>query len=130
MMDQDARSKIESMKKQLDEGADFETLAKEVSEHEGSAEKGGLLGKVAEGDVAPEMAKVMKNMKAGDISGIVRTRFGYHILMLKSLTPAGVMAFAKVKTDILNALMKEEVQKTLAEEVDKLRKKSKIQLFF
>jgi parvulin-like peptidyl-prolyl isomerase len=130
MMDKDARSKIESMKNQLDEGADFETLAKEVSEHEGSAEKGGLLGTVSEGDVAPEMAKVMKTMKPGEISGIVRTRFGYHILMLKSFTPPGVMAFAKVKTDILNALMKEEVQKTLAEEVDKLRKKSKIQLFF
>ncbi len=130
MMDEDAKTKIEKIKTQLKEGSDFEALAKELSEDDRSGKNGGLLGSVTPGDVFPEMAKVMVTMKTGEISDIVKTSYGYHILKLKEKIPESLVEFDQVKADILNVLFKEAVAKQREEQLKTLRKEAKIKIFY
>ena len=77
-----AREKIESLKQELDQGADFAELAKEYSQDSGSAEEGGDLGWVALGEMVKPFEQTLFDMEKGSISGIVETQFGYHLIKL------------------------------------------------
>lgn len=74
-----AKKRAAKAKKKLAEGASFDEVAKESSEGP-TAEKGGFLGSFRTGELDPEFEKVAFNMKAGQTSGIVETKFGYHII--------------------------------------------------
>ncbi|MEW6607516.1 MAG: peptidylprolyl isomerase [bacterium] len=83
--DQDsaARSKAEDLLKQLNEGADFTTLAAQHSNC-ASRERGGDLGYFGEGDMVAEFEKAAYKLeKKGDLSPVVKTKFGYHIIKLE-----------------------------------------------
>jgi len=77
-----AYEKISKILKQLKSGADFAELAKKYSEDPGSAPKGGDLGYVKRGDFVKEFEEAAFKLKPGQISGIVETKFGYHIIQL------------------------------------------------
>jgi peptidyl-prolyl cis-trans isomerase SurA len=77
-----ARQKAEDLKKRLDKGEDFEELARQYSEDPGSASNGGDLGLMERGDLVREFEEVAFALKPGEISDIVRTRFGFHIIQL------------------------------------------------
>ncbi len=68
-----------SLRQKAIEGVDFATLSQENSSL-GAGANGGDLGYVARGDVVPEFARAAFNLSIGDISGVVRTQFGYHII--------------------------------------------------
>ena len=74
-------SLLQYLKKRLDEGAAFSTLAREYSQ-DGSASLGGDLGRFNRGSMVPEFEAVLDTMEPGDISGIVETRFGLHLIQL------------------------------------------------
>lgn len=94
---------------ELKAGADFATMAKERSNDPGSAAKGGDLGFAAHGRMVKEFEEAAFALKnPGDLSGIVQTQFGLHILKLGERKPVGVKPFEEVK----EALMK-EAQQTL-----------------
>ncbi len=116
----DAKAKAEAILAQLKAGADFDTLAREKSEDPGSAVNGGALGSFPMGTmVAPFDAALDQLQKAGDLSGLVETQFGYHIIKLESRRPAGIRPYDDVKvvlrreieTKILNDARLAEVQK-------------------
>ncbi|MCT4643113.1 MAG: peptidylprolyl isomerase [Bacteriovoracaceae bacterium] len=65
--------------KQLNTGMDFEKLAKDYSECS-SSEEGGNLGKFPSGVMVPEFERALYNMKVGQVSEPIRTKFGYHII--------------------------------------------------
>lgn len=75
-----AKQRIETLYQQLQQGADFETLAMTYSEDTGSATQKGSLGWVNEGQMVPEFEKMMKNTQKGDFSTPFATQFGWHIL--------------------------------------------------
>ncbi len=82
-----AREKIQSLKQELDEGADFAELAKKYSQDSGSAEEGGDLGWVALGEMVKPFEQTLFDMSLpannkASISGIVETQFGYHLIKL------------------------------------------------
>jgi peptidyl-prolyl cis-trans isomerase C len=94
---------------ELKAGADFAALAKERSNDPGSAVKGGDLGFASRGRMVKEFEDAAFDLKnPGDLSAIVQTQFGLHILKLEERKPAGVKPFEEVK----DGLMK-EAQKTL-----------------
>jgi peptidyl-prolyl cis-trans isomerase SurA len=68
--------------KQLKEGADFAELAKKYSEDPASAARGGDLGWANRGTFVKEFEEVAFSLKKGEISGIVQSQFGYHIIQL------------------------------------------------
>ena len=77
-----AKEKIESLKQELEQGTDFAELAKKHSQDSGSADEGGDLGWVALGEMVKPFEQTLFDMKKGDVSEIVETQFGYHLIKL------------------------------------------------
>jgi peptidyl-prolyl cis-trans isomerase SurA len=77
----DARERLVKLKERLDNNADFAELARLQSE-DGSASRGGDLGWLSPGDTVPEFEKAMDALKVGEISGPVRSPFGWHIIQV------------------------------------------------
>jgi peptidyl-prolyl cis-trans isomerase SurA len=75
----------EEVLKQLAEGADFEVLAKRYSEDPGTKEQGGDLGWFKQGRMVKEFEDVVFAMRPGQVSGIVKSPFGYHIIKLEKV---------------------------------------------
>ncbi|WP_059120475.1 peptidylprolyl isomerase [Vibrio sp. MEBiC08052] len=98
----------DALLKQLKEGADFSTLAKKDSQDPGSASKGGELDWFEKGVMDPafeEAAFALKNV--GDLSGVVKSNFGYHIIKLDAVKPAQVKPFSEVKSDVIASIRDE-----------------------
>ena len=129
LLDQDAAAQINHVHQQLVEGADFAELAKKNSEDTVTGAKGGSWGPVTLSDFPPAMAEVLKGLKQGEISKPVRSQFGYHILKWTKLIPASHTALSEVKTDIMNALLREKTLAEHSKRVLKLREAADIQLF-
>lgn len=90
-------------------GADFAALAREHSQDPGSARRGGDLGFFAAGRMAPEFEKAAFALKnPGDISDVVRTSFGLHIIRLEERRPAVRQPFEKVRDRIIEDLVARE----------------------
>lgn len=83
-----ARATAEEALKKLSDGADFETVAKQYSEDPSTGDKGGDLGWFRSGSMVREFDQVVFQMRAGDISNIVETSFGYHIIKLERVRGA------------------------------------------
>lgn len=79
--DEEALQKMAMLKEKLDAGADFAELAKQYSEGP-SAPRGGDLGTFSAGDMVPEFDQALEGMEPGQVSEIVKTRFGYHLIYL------------------------------------------------
>jgi parvulin-like peptidyl-prolyl isomerase len=78
----DERAKAEAALKRVKGGEDFAKVATEVSQDPGSKDKGGDLGFTAKGSYVPEFEAAAYNLKPGEVSGIVETQFGFHIIKL------------------------------------------------
>ena len=78
-----AKVRIDSIYHALKAGADFAELAKKVSQDPGSAQQGGLLPFVQRGQLVKEYEDVAFSLKDGEMSGIVQTAYGYHIILRK-----------------------------------------------
>ncbi|OFX60132.1 MAG: hypothetical protein A2046_10720 [Bacteroidetes bacterium GWA2_30_7] len=76
------KEKLNEFRERILNGDKFSTLAVLYSEDPGSAKKGGELGLVSRSELVPEFAAVAFNIKEGEVSRIVETEFGYHILQL------------------------------------------------
>ncbi len=77
-----AKNKIEGLRKRIIDGEDFETLAKIYSEDPGSALKGGELGDFSRGVMYPEFESAAFALQKNEISPVIETEAGYHILKL------------------------------------------------
>ncbi|KAF0152609.1 MAG: Parvulin-like peptidyl-prolyl isomerase [Ignavibacteria bacterium] len=81
-----ALSKIKDIEKRIQEGESFNELAFQLSEDPGSKEKKGDLGFFDRGRMVPEFDQAAFNLKVGEISPIVKTQFGYHLIKLTDET--------------------------------------------
>lgn len=77
-----AEQKINALYRELQQGADFASLAATYSDDAGSAAQRGSLGWVNEGEMVPEFEKMMKQTERGDFSVPFRSQFGWHILKI------------------------------------------------
>ncbi|RMH47395.1 MAG: hypothetical protein D6694_02060 [Gammaproteobacteria bacterium] len=119
------RKKAEDILKQLKEGADFAELAKKFSEDPGSAEKGGDLGYFGRGMMVPEFDKAVFSLKeVGELSNLVETPFGFHIIKLTGIKPADVKPFNEVRDDVLARVRKERVDLLYAEKKNEMAEKA------
>ncbi|MCF1426950.1 MAG: SurA N-terminal domain-containing protein [Shewanella sp.] len=99
------KAKAEALHKELENGADFAMLAKENSNDQFSADKGGQLDWYEKGVMQPEFDKALFAIpKKGGISPVVKSDFGYHIIKLKDIEPGQTAAFADVKQQVINQL--------------------------
>lgn len=126
-----ARAKIEkALASARKKGKDFAALAKAVSEDEGSKDRGGDVGFVRDdGEWPPEfVAAAMALKKKGEISGIVETRQGLHVLKLLDRLAAHPLPFDdKLKGEIVRYLDHQRQSAAALEYVDGLKMKAKIE---
>jgi peptidyl-prolyl cis-trans isomerase SurA len=87
----EAKSRIERIKERIDLGAKFDEQAKLNSE-DGSAVKGGDLGWISPGDTVPDFEQAMNKLKPGEVSGPVRTPFGWHLIQVEERRTQDVTA--------------------------------------
>ncbi len=113
---------------ELEKGTDFAKLAEEKSSDQKTAKQGGDLNYFGRGRMTPEFEKVAFNLKVGEVSDIVKTQFGYHIIKLEDKKEASTKEFYEVSDDIKKKLLsgkqREEYQKWLS----KIKKKAKIKI--
>lgn len=112
-----AKEKAEALLKQVKANpADFARLAKENSQDPGSAEKGGDLGFFGRGAmVKPFEDAAFGLAKEGDVSDVVQSDFGFHVIRLSGIKAEKVRAFDEVKAEILGELKRAEAGKRFAE---------------
>ncbi len=101
-----AREKMEDLLKRVKDGESFETLATENSEDPGSAKKGGDLGYTPRGRMVPEFDKVMFETKPGQVSDIVETKYGFHIIKVEGIRK-GNISLEEATPEIAEKLYKE-----------------------
>ena len=78
----EAKKELNEYRSRVNEGEKFSTLAVLYSEDEGSATKGGEIGFVGKAEVEPEFSAAAFRLKAGQVSPVIKTRYGYHIIQL------------------------------------------------
>lgn len=118
----------QEIKKRLERGEDFAELARKYSISP-AAKWGGDLGYIQRGQVGKEFEKAAFSLKKpGDISDIVKTTFGYHIIKLEDRKPPQQLSFEEVKDKIKSRLKEEKRNKILEEYLKTVRKSYKIEV--
>ena len=108
-----AKAKAEDVLKQVKAGGDFAKLAAKYSEDPGSAKSGGDLGWISKGTmVKPFEDALFAMQKPGDVSDLVKTQFGYHIIKLEGVRAASVKPFAEVRDQLLADYQKKQADDT------------------
>jgi len=120
------RAKLQEVQKRLKVGEDFAVLAKEISECPSNI-KGGDLGYFERGKMVKPFEDVVFKLKTGEVSDIVETRFGYHLIKVVDKKPASVVGYEDVKDKIGQYLKKEKTERELKGYIEKLRKKAVIE---
>ena len=123
-----ALEKIKGVQKKIQDGADFATVAKEVSDCP-SKENGGDLDFFQHGQMVPAFEQAAFALKPNQVSDIVETEYGYHLIKLTDKKEAGVMSFDEMKPRIEQHLKNEKVTQQLAQYVEKLKAGAKIEVF-
>ncbi|MBV5341572.1 MAG: peptidylprolyl isomerase [Deltaproteobacteria bacterium] len=122
-----AREKADKLHKELAGGADFATLAKGNSTCP-SSQQGGDLGFFGKGQMVPAFEKAAFALKPGEISAVVETQFGYHIIKVAEKKPASTIAFKDVKTKIEEYLKGQKVNEAIQKYLTDARKSAKIEI--
>lgn len=102
------RAKLVQIQKQLKGGANFADLAKQFSDCP-SKERGGDLGFFPRGQMVKPFDQAVFKMMPGDVSDIVETEFGYHLIKLEEKKPAKTVSFDEAKAKITAYLTQEKV---------------------
>jgi peptidyl-prolyl cis-trans isomerase D len=95
------KAKADDILNQLQHGGDFADLAKKNSEDPGSATKGGELGWIVKGQTVPNFEKTAFSLKPGQMSGVIETEYGYHIIQVEDKQPAHTQTFDEVRPQLL-----------------------------
>jgi peptidyl-prolyl cis-trans isomerase SurA len=118
------RDKLNSFRERVYNGENFEMLATLYSDDPGSASKGGELGYVNRGDLVPEFERAAFRLKEGEISEVVESQFGFHIVQLidrrgEQINVRHILLKNKVSsTSLYNAKLKiERIEKEIKDEI-------------
>lgn len=119
----DAQAKAEALLAKVNAGDDFAALAKANSDDTFSAQNGGELDRFGKGVMDPAFeAAAFALAQTGDVSGVVESQFGFHIIKLISITPEKLTPLAEIKDDVVAELKQEkaleqfyELQQTISD---------------
>ena len=117
-----AKEKAEKVLKEVKAGGDFAELAKKYSQDPGSAANGGALGAFGKGMMVKEFEDAAFGMEPGQVSNLVKTDFGYHIIKVTDRIKE-TTSFDEAKEGIKEEILKNKY----AEKISELQKKAKIE---
>jgi peptidyl-prolyl cis-trans isomerase D len=114
------RAKAEDVLKQAKSGADFAELAKKYSEDESNSKNGGDLDYFGRGRMVGEFEQVAFKMEPGQISDLVKTQYGFHIIKLTDKKAASTRKIDEVRAQITDQLSYERAQKQINDMADRI----------
>jgi peptidyl-prolyl cis-trans isomerase C len=123
----EAKKKIEQVLNRLKAGEDFAALAKEVSEDTNSKNNGGDLDYISKGQAPQSFEDAAFALKKGEISNIVTSDSGYHIIKVTDKQDAKKIGYEESKNDIITGLKSSKVNSAVNQYVIVLKNKSTIQ---
>lgn len=122
----ESRAQAEKLLADLKAGANFEDLAKSHSADPGSAAKGGDLGFFGKGRMVKPFEQALDALqKPGDLSGVVESNFGFHIIRLEERQLAATKPYSEVRDSLHAEVIDKALKKAFAEEADRLRAPAK-----
>ncbi|MDO8886296.1 peptidylprolyl isomerase [Candidatus Oleimmundimicrobium sp.] len=110
----------------LEDGSDFAELAGKHSTDPGSKDKGGDLGWMSRDQLVPEFAEASFNLPIGELSNLVKTQFGYHIIVVEEKKEALQKNLEDVKDEIEQVLLEEKQSEKFQDWIDDLKEKADI----
>jgi len=125
---QQAKAKADALLKDLKAGKDFAAAAKENSQDPGSAPNGGDLGYFEKGQMVPPFEQAAFALKAGEMSEVVETQFGYHIIKVADKQESRVVPLEEAKGQIQEYLTQQNRHAETELFVNALRAKAKVEI--
>ncbi|MEN8763813.1 MAG: SurA N-terminal domain-containing protein [Thiogranum sp.] len=115
-----AKAEAEDLLQQIRSGGDFAELARQHSDDPGSAAQGGDLGFFARGAMVPEFEETVFSMEVGDVSEVVHTQFGFHIIKLTEVRGAEIPALEEVREELVAGLKQRDLSDLFYEQFEQL----------
>jgi len=119
------QARAEDILKQVRTGGSFDKLAKQYSK-DSTSQKGGDLGWFGKGRMDPAFEKAAFALKKGEVSPVVKSAFGYHIIRLEDRREGSVRPFDQVKKSIERAIQRERMEKELNALKESIKKKASV----
>lgn len=122
----DAKKKAQEILDKIKGGADFAQMATEFSDDKASAKRGGDLSYFEKRTMVPEFANAAFSLKVGEVSDLVETTYGFHIIKVYDHRDATTVPYEKVKASIIDFLRTNKMGPLVETYLDKLREEAKI----
>jgi peptidyl-prolyl cis-trans isomerase C len=126
---QQSRAQAEGLLKQIRAGADFAQLARSRSQDSSSATRGGDLGFFASGQMDPAFETAAFALKPGEVSSLVETPYGFHIIKLHERHPPRTVPLTEVRAQIGQYLTDQQRDEMTVDFVEQLKTKGKIEIY-
>jgi peptidyl-prolyl cis-trans isomerase C len=123
-----ARRSLEEIRTRIAGGADFETLARESSDDKGSGARGGDLGWFYRGQMVPAFEQVAFALAPNQLSEIIETRFGLHLIEVLEKRPETRLAFEQVEKRLESLLQQRQLEEKVKARVNALGTQAKIEI--
>jgi peptidyl-prolyl cis-trans isomerase C len=123
-----ARTTLQGLKQRIESGASFSVMAQEYSDCPSKA-RGGDLGFFTKEQMVPPFSEAAFELSPGEVSDLVETRFGYHLIKVTERKPEHTLAFNDVKKEISARLRREEEGKRINAYLKKLESEAEIQRY-
>lgn len=114
------RAEAEKVLQQVRDGGDFGKLAKQYSADPGSSAKQGDLGYFPAGTMVPEFDKAVFAMHVGDVSDLVRSQFGFHIIKLVDIKGSEIPPLEDVRAEMIKEIKQRQVNDRFYEQLEQL----------
>ncbi len=121
------RRKAEQVRTLIDDGIEFSKLAEQYSEGPYQS-RGGVIGIVGADDILPELEQIAFNLKTGEVSPVIQTGYGFHILKALEAVPARKVSFEEAKPVIEERIREQKRSEKYKEWIKKLREDAYIEV--
>ena len=125
----EAKKKIEQVLQKVKAGADFAALAKEASEDTYTKDNGGDLDYFSKGQMVQAFEDAAFSLKPGEISNVVETEYGYHIIKVIDKKAAKTITLDESKEEIRSGLKSNKVNSDVSNYVTDLRSKAAVEIY-
>lgn len=124
-----AREKAEKLRRRAAGGEDFAELARRNSDDPGSADQGGDLSWIGPGATVPAFEEAAYALQPGQISPVVRSPFGFHVIQMRDRRPGRPLSFEDAKDQIARFLHERAVQEQIGAMVEALKAKAQVEIY-
>jgi peptidyl-prolyl cis-trans isomerase SurA len=120
-------ARVEAIRKETQGPVDFAAMAARYTE-DATGKDGGSLGVFKKGDMQGEFVQLLERLKPGEVSGIIKTPSGYHIIKLEERIPGRAKSFDEVKPDIEERLYKKKSEERFKQWLAEMKKEATIEI--